>query len=189
MADEEEIIEEENEDEEIRRSSALLSPEALIILPVAAFLDLIGLVLTIIWILSAFGVFTLEIPEIVNWISDGIGILFFGLWLLVRSAVSMDSTEPTEMAESAVKHRLDIRRGKKEFLSKTAAPLEEELSKETGEVAAKSAGKETGKVATTGAKTAGRGGLKFGVAILGEILPIIGAVPFWTIFVYSELKK
>lgn len=32
-------------------------------------------------------------------------------------------------------------------------------------------------------------GLRFGLAALGEIIPFLGALPFWTIFVYSELKN
>ncbi len=32
-------------------------------------------------------------------------------------------------------------------------------------------------------------GLKFGLAALGELTPFLGALPFWTIYVYLELKS
>ena len=32
-------------------------------------------------------------------------------------------------------------------------------------------------------------GLRFALATLGEVIPFLGALPFWTIFVYLELKN
>ena len=40
-----------------------------------------------------------------------------------------------------------------------------------------------------GAKRASKRGIKFFVAMLGELIPFLGALPFWTIFVVSELRK
>ncbi len=39
------------------------------------------------------------------------------------------------------------------------------------------------------AKAKKKGGLKFFLYFLGELLPLIGAFPFWTIFVLSSAKK
>jgi len=38
-------------------------------------------------------------------------------------------------------------------------------------------------------KAKGKHGLKFFLAFFGELLPLIGAFPFWTIYVLSEAKK
>ena len=40
-----------------------------------------------------------------------------------------------------------------------------------------------------GAKRASKSGLKFFAAMIGELIPLLGALPFWTIFVVSELKE
>ena len=40
-----------------------------------------------------------------------------------------------------------------------------------------------------GAKRASKRGIKFFAAMLGELIPFLGALPFWTIFVVSELRK
>ena len=45
------------------------------------------------------------------------------------------------------------------------------------------------KVLKKTAKKASRKGLRFGLASLGELIPLLGALPFWTIFVISELKQ
>jgi hypothetical protein len=39
------------------------------------------------------------------------------------------------------------------------------------------------------AKARKKGGLKFLFAFLGELLPFIGAFPFWTLYVLSESRK
>ncbi len=45
------------------------------------------------------------------------------------------------------------------------------------------------KTAEKMAKKGAKRGLRFALATLGELIPVIGALPFWTIFVYSELKN
>jgi len=130
-----------------KKTGALLSPEGIILLPFAVLLDIAGVLFTVLDI--AYG-----IGEIPSWISDGIGIIFLGLWLLIRS-----QTRPKELVEEVVeKHR-----------------------------AAKRAVKTVkGKGAVKAAKGMGRG-LKFAISMLGEILPLVGALPFWTWMVWSEL--
>ncbi|MCK4355237.1 hypothetical protein KAW43_02760 [Candidatus Parcubacteria bacterium] len=39
-----------------------------------------------------------------------------------------------------------------------------------------------------GAKRAGKRGFKFLFAMVGELIPLLGALPFWTIFVLLELR-
>ena len=45
-----------------------------------------------------------------------------------------------------------------------------------------------GKSFRKGSKRAGRQGIKFFAAMLGELVPLLGALPFWTIFAISELR-
>lgn len=47
----------------------------------------------------------------------------------------------------------------------------------------------TKKIFQKGTKKASKKGLKFVLAMFGELIPFLGALPFWTIFVYSELKQ
>lgn len=161
MADDEEIIEEGDDNEEIRKAGALLSPEGIVMMGAAVTLDFIGLALTVIWLLTVLGVATLEIPEIVNWASDGAGFVFFGTWLLFRAPFKeTEGTGTVELAEDVVQKQM----------------------------ATKSATKEAKKTVTTAKRGMGRG-LRFGIAFLGEIITVVGALPFWTWFVYSELKS
>lgn len=151
--EEEEITE---EDEEIRKAGAVFSPEGIVMLPIAILFDLFGFILTMIWLLTLFGVATLEIPEIINWASDVAGLGFFGLWLLFRAPFTATDTGLTELEEGLAQRRTTIKSVKKEL------------------------------------NTAKRGmsrGLRFGIACLGEIITVVGALPFWTWFVYSELKR
>jgi hypothetical protein len=45
------------------------------------------------------------------------------------------------------------------------------------------------KVFKKGAKRAGKRGFRFLLAMLGELIPLLGALPFWTMFVVSELRE
>lgn len=136
--EEEKII----ESEEVRKATALFSPEAIVILPAAIFLDFLGLVLTVLDV--AYG-----IGEIFSWISDGLGIVFFGFWILMRS---FSMAKSKEVVEKVVEKQKTI------------------------------------KGAVKGIKKMGRG-LRFAVSVVGEILPLVGAIPFWTWLAWSELKS
>ena len=151
MADDEEIIEEGGEDDdEIAKATALFSPEGIVMMGAAITLDFIGFVLTVIWLLTVLGVATLEIPEIVNWASDGAGFAFFGTWLLFRAPFrETEGTETAALTEDVVQKRRSAKRTRVRM---------------------------------------GRG-LRFGIAFLGEVITVVGALPFWTWFVYSELKS
>jgi len=129
---------------------SLTIPEAILMLFLAGLLDLIGIICLLLDI--AFG-----IGEVFSYIPDGIGILFFGAWVALRSHGEKTRKEAmTEIAEKKAEHRRIVEKRAK-VLKKTAK------------------------------KGFGRG-LKFGLAILGEVILFVGALPFWTIFVYSELK-
>lgn len=153
MADEnEEIIEENDEEAEVARAGALFSPEGITMMLIAVPLDIFGFILTVISILTLFGVLTLEIPEIINWISDGMGLFFFGLWSLFKSSVDQKPSSAADLAQNVVQRRRGIQ--------------------------------------ATFKKARGMGkGLKFGLTTLGEFIPIFGALPLWTLFVWSELKR
>jgi len=128
-----------------KKTGALLSPEGIIMLPFAILLDIAGVIFLILDI--AYG-----IGEIPSWISDGIGLIFFGLWLLVRS-----QTRPKELVEKVVERRRATKKAVK-------------------------AVRRIGKIA-------GKRGLKFAISVIGEILPVIGGLPFWTWMVWSELMS
>jgi hypothetical protein len=136
------LSQEEIDAEEIRKMGVFFSPEALIMLPIAILLDIAGIAFTILDI--AYG-----IGEIPSWISDGIGIIFFGLWILIRSQTM---ARPKALAEKVIERRKTIVRAVKQL------------------------------------RKMGRG-LRFAISVIGELVPIIGALPFWTWFVYSELKS
>jgi hypothetical protein len=151
---------EETEKTEAEKGMVFFTPEGIIIMLIAGLIDLIGIFLTIIFLLTLFGVLALEIPAIVDWIVDGIGFVFFGLWLWVRSAIISPGTETEseELTERVVEKRRAMKKAKKKVKAMKAA------------------------------KTTGRRGLKFIMVFIGEIIPIVGALPFWSWLAYSELK-
>ena len=147
-----------------------LSPEAIMMLFLAGLLDLIGIICLLLDL--AFGV-----GEILSYIPDIIGIILFGSWILMRTFMKGGTKEEAkeEVSEkiSEIKESGEARR--------KAIEEKREILKQKRELV------EEGK--KTMLKKGGRTGLRFGLATLGELLPFIGALPFWTIFVYSELKK
>lgn len=119
----------------------------------AGLLDIIGIICLILDALFGIG-------EVLSYIPDTIGIVFFGAWVVFRAATKKEGEEKIE----DLKRQLAERRGKRE---KTR---EKKLAKKL-------------------AKKGMNKGLKFGLAALGELIPFLGALPFWTIYVYSELKS
>jgi hypothetical protein len=142
----EEVLTEEErgeiEAEEVRKIGALLSPEAAIMLPLAILLDIAGIICTILVLFFGVG-------EILSWISDGIGFIIFGLWIMMRSQAM---ARPRELVEKVAEKRVAIKK------------------------------------AVKGVSRMGRG-LRFAISIIGEIIPIVGTLPFWTWLVWSELKS
>ena len=131
--------------------SGLTSPEGVIMVSLAAMLDILGIICLILWIAAGIG-------GILSYIPDIIGIFFFGFWMLMKSREDKTYKETrTEMASEVAEHHKKIKTAKKAFKK--------------------------------GAKRASKSGLKFFAAMLGELVPLIGALPFWTMFVVSELKE
>jgi len=124
----------------VKKVGALLSPEGIIMLPFAILLDIAGVIFTILDI--AYG-----IGEIPSWISDGIGIIFFGLWILIRHQTMASQKE---LAKEVAERRRAI---------KGAVKATRRMGK----------------------------GLRFAISTIGEILPLVGTLPFWTWLVWSEL--
>lgn len=129
----------------------LFSPEAILMLFLAGLLDLIGVICLILDLVFGIG-------EILSYIPDGIGILFFGAWVFMRS----QGEKTKEEVKEEIGEKLDERRKKI---------------------------KEMKKKAKKGVKKGVKRGLRFGLATLGEIIPFLGALPFWSIFVFLELKN
>lgn len=114
-----------------------LSPEALVMFPLAIFLDLIGIIL-LIFALDDF------------FVTDIIGFAIIGAWSFFRSQIK--GKEP-EIQMSNIKER-------------------REITKEARQT------KKAGKTAKWGKR-----------AKWLEFIPYVGAFPFWTVSVYSELKS
>ena len=112
----------------------------------AGLLDIIGIICLILDLLFGIG-------EVLSYIPDGIGICFFGFWVIFRSQTKEAGKEKKE----ELKEQLAERRKKR---------LKKKIAKKGGKKA-----------------------LRFGLAALGELIPLLGAMPFWTIYVYLELKS
>ena len=150
--------------------SNFFSPEAILMLFLASLLDLFGIICLILDI--AFGV-----GEILSYVPDVIGITFFGSWVLMRTILKGGTME--EAKEEASEKTSEIARSWEE--KREAIEEKRELLRKKREVLEK--GKKTM------IKKGGRTGFRFGLATLGEVIPFLGAGPWWTIFVYSELKN
>lgn len=142
--------------------SSFLSPEGILMLFLAGILDLMGIICLILDLVFGIG-------EILSYIPDGIGILFFGGWIFMRSVMKGQTVEEakeevsetiSDVKEAGEKRREAIRK-KREMIKKRRKLL----------------------------KKGSKKGLRFGLATLGEIIPFLGALPFWTIFVFLELKN
>ena len=144
----------------LEKTANLVSPEGVMMLLMAGALDIFGILCLILDI--AFGV-----GEIISYVPDGIGMVFFGLWMFMRSQTQA-TEKPKEVAGKVVERREKIKGVKKKV---------EKIGKKGEEVVKKAA------------KKGLRSSTKFGLAFLGEITPFIGALPFWTIMVYFELKS
>ncbi len=130
---------------------SLLSPEGILMLFLAGLLDLIGIVCLILDLVFGIG-------EVLSFIPDGIGILFFGFWSLTRSQGEKTYKEAREeVAGKKAEHR--------KMVEKKAKALKK------------------------GVKKGSKKGLRFGLSAFGELIPFLGALPFWTIFVILEMKE
>lgn len=141
---------EEPNEEEVGYSTSggmltnLLSPGGLIMLMIAALLDLTGIVIICVG-LDDFGIF------------DIVGTLTIGGWMLLKPPpISSDDQE------------LTVRQ-----LGREAAQKRQERKKIVGQA----------KKATKGMRWLRP------ICFIGELIPFVGALPFWTIMVFNELKS
>ncbi|MCK4520816.1 hypothetical protein KAT95_03035 [Candidatus Parcubacteria bacterium] len=148
----------------------LFSPEAILMLFLAGLLDLIGVICLILDLVFGIG-------EILSYIPDGIGILFFGFWTFMRSLTKGKTME--EAKEETSEKIADIR--------ETGEKRREAIRKRREALRKKREMAKKGKKLMM--KKGGKTGIRFGLATLGEIIPFLGAAPFWSIFVFLELKN
>ena len=125
----------------------------------AGILDVMGIICLILDLVFGIG-------EILSYIPDGLGIIFLGGWTLMRSLMKGKTME--EAKEDASEKIADI--------------------KEAGEKRREAIRKRK-KMLKKGVKKGAKRGLRFGLSALGELIPFLGALPFWTIFVFLELKN
>jgi hypothetical protein len=122
-------------------------------LPLAALLDIIGIICFIANVFFGIG-------EILSFIPDFIGLVLFGMWVSFRAMTKQEGKEKKQGLTMEVMER------KKE---QKTMKMKMKMSKLKGV--------KIGRFA------------KFGLASIGELIPIIGVLPFWTIYVYWELKS
>lgn len=138
----------------------LLTPEGVIMMPIAMILDLVGIIL-IFFALDDFG------------ITDIVGTIIIGGWLFFRSG-----TVPS------LPERAKQETGKAEAKVGSAISTAEKAAGGTAEKAAE----KTVQKAGTQAVKSGRW-LKPLLCGLGEWIPYLGVIPFWTYLVYSTLTS
>ena len=111
-------------------NGSLLSPEGIIMLIFAGFLDVMGLCELLFLLIGGMKFLggSTVIGETISTISDVIGLIVIGGWSIMRG-------------------RRDLKSLKRK-----------------------------------------RVGLRFGLTFLGEAIPFVGILPFWTIYVYNTLK-
>ena len=163
----EETEEETGEDVEVslvgHKLLGLLTPEGIIMLPLALLLDTVNVVL----IFAALDDF---------WICDAIGMLSVGVWLFLRSGVVQRMSEQVEEKIKEVWGRVQG----------TPVQAERGLKKQTAEQSAKLMQKAEQVIGKTG--KAARW-LRPLACFACEIIPYIGVIPGWTIMVYGELTS
>ncbi|MBI1866542.1 MAG: hypothetical protein HY005_02275 [Candidatus Staskawiczbacteria bacterium] len=144
--------------------TAITVPEGLIMLIIAVFLDLIGIVF---FILSFFGV---GIP--LSFLLDILGMITIGFWATTRSLFR-------GVVEKAVE---DVT----EKVLNVGGGLEEIKNFQGGSAPGAGASK---KIAKTGANL-GLSAVRFIISSLVELVPFLGDItPGWTIFVIFELVQ
>lgn len=146
-----------------------LSPEGLIMLPLAMMLDLTGIILVIFGLDDFF-------------ITDAIGWLTIGTWSMFYSQIKSQTGGSTEEeVEESEEEAAMPGLGERRKAAKEVSTMKE--AQKTAE-----AGAEAEKVAGQAEKAAGRAA-KWGKRLkFLEFIPYVGALPLWTISVYFELK-
>ncbi len=150
------------------QAANFFSPEAVIMLPIAVIIDVIGVICVIL--------FLFKFPQFVTWIADIIGLLIIAPWILMRtvSAKMLGGKEP-EVSVSELPEKIADKRAK---------VAEAQKAMQEAQKAAQEAARTAQKGARVGAK-----GLRILGVFLVQIIPIIGALPLWIWLVYEELKE
>ena len=148
--------------------SGIVSATGCIMLPCAIMLDIIGIICLILDAIVGIG-------EIVSFLPDIIGIVFFGFWIMARSQAQK------------IKIKIKDAKEEQEAQEQESESSMDELAKEKMRHRRKV--ERAQKAFKQGAKRAGKRGFRFFLAALGELMPLLGALPFWTIFVISELRS
>jgi len=111
--------------------------------------------------LTIIGLFTVGLGWVADLILDLLPIFIIGGWALIRGIWSGD------------KGTGEI----KEYAQEISSNISSKIKQSKKNLETKAVEKS---VAKTGAK-------RFGIALIGELIPIIGALPMWTWFVYKEM--
>jgi hypothetical protein len=149
-----------------------LSPEGLIMLPLAVMLDLTGIILV------CFGLDDFFITDAIGWLTIGTWSMFYSQ---MKAQVGGTETETeAEMPELGEK-----RKAAKEIRTTREA----QQAAETGAEAEKAAGQAEKTIKTTGQTKKASNAAKWGKRLkFLELIPYVGALPLWTVSVYFELK-
>ena len=139
----------------------------LIMLPIAIFLDILGVICTILDIAAGVG-------EVISWVTDIAGTVIIGGWILFNFLMgkfvlrkgegeTSEGEGGHEKIKEKVKEIKELPQKKKKMVTK-AKKLTKKLK---------------GK----------KGFFRIAGGVIGEFVPIIGILPFWTWLVWSERKK
>ncbi|MDP3093845.1 MAG: hypothetical protein Q8N16_03710 [bacterium] len=170
--DDDDDEEEEESDEETETSTGskyleLLTPWGIFLIGTALIIDFAGILFTVLDVAYGLG-------EIFSWISDIVGLIVIGGLIMLRAMIMGKQFSSEEYAEGVVEQHAQRKQAV------------EAIGKKTKQAAAKAAkaAKAGGKAVKVGARV-----LRVVLAFIGEIVPLIGALPFWTISVYMELTS
>jgi len=144
--------------------SSLMSP-LVIFLFIAVVFDLIGFIMLILEILLTLGIITLVVPVVVDIVLGIIEGIIFSFFVLARRFAAQSSASLFS-AVSFGESRKDVRQQAVKSVSKMAT-----------------------QTAKSAVKAGSRITLKFLGAFIAEIIPYLGGLPMWTIFVFDELKQ
>jgi hypothetical protein len=116
------------------------------------------------------------IGAIFSYIPDIIGMVFFGFWILMRSQEA-----EKEIDKDIKKYNKEISRiNRIKKTIKTAKKVFEAIKKFEKKIKQRRRMRRTKTTLSF---------FKFLLSALGELIPLFGALPFWTIFVVFELKE
>lgn len=156
-----------------------LSPEGVIMFPLAITIDLVGIVLVI------FGLDDFFITDAIGWLTIGAWSIFYSQTKSQIGGIGTEPEEPeAEMPSFGARRQvvMDMKSAEAEKATRAA---------EQAQKAATGAASETGKTVKSAGQVekAGSSMAKWGKRLkFLEFIPYVGALPLWTVSVYFELK-